>query len=55
MRKGNIPQNKVAVDQSGLANGVIKYLFHLNPGEHTGFYVVVPFYARKVTAENPGV
>ncbi|MEI7725210.1 MAG: discoidin domain-containing protein [Bacteroidota bacterium] len=55
VRKGNIPQNKVAVDQSGLANGVIKYLFHLNPGEHTGFYVVVPFYARKVTAENPGV
>ena len=47
LRKGNIPQNKFAVDQSGLANGVIKYSFHLNPGEHTGFFVVVPFYGKK--------
>ncbi len=47
LRTGNIPQNKLTVDQSGLANGVIKYLFHLKPGEHTGFYVVVPFYGRK--------
>jgi hypothetical protein len=47
LRKGNIPQNKFAVDQSGLANGVIKYSFHLNPGEHTGFFVVVPFYGQK--------
>ena len=55
VRKGNVPQNKLAVDQSGMANGVMKYLFHLNPGEHTGFYVVVPFYARKLIAENPGI
>jgi hypothetical protein len=47
LRTGNIPQDKFAVDQSGLANGVIKYLFHLNPGEHTEFFVVVPFYGRK--------
>ena len=47
MRKGNIPQNNIAIDQNGLANGVIKYSFHLNPGEHTRFFVVVPFYGRK--------
>jgi hypothetical protein len=47
LRKGNIPPNKSAVDPSGLANGVIKYSFHLKPGEHTGFFVVVPFYGKK--------
>ena len=26
IRNGKIPQNKSAVDQNGLANGVIKYL-----------------------------
>ena len=35
------------VDQSGLANGIIKYSFHLNPDEHPGFFVVVPFYDKK--------
>ena len=34
IRTGKVPQNKFAVDQSGLANGVIKYSFHLDPGEH---------------------
>jgi hypothetical protein len=46
LRKGNIPQHKFAVDQSGLANGVIKYSFHLNPGENSEFFVVVPFYGK---------
>jgi hypothetical protein len=54
LRKGNIPQNKVAFDQSGLANGIIKYSFHLGPGEHTGFFMVVPFYGNKSTGEKPG-
>jgi F5/8 type C domain len=53
LRKGNIPQNKFAVDQNGLANGIIKYSFHLNPGEHTGFFVVVPFYGDKSIDEKP--
>ncbi|MEI7499587.1 MAG: discoidin domain-containing protein, partial [Bacteroidota bacterium] len=47
IRNGKFPQNKSAVDQSGLANGVIKYTFHLNPGERTEFFLVVPFYGRK--------
>jgi hypothetical protein len=51
VRKGNIPQNKSALDQNGLANGVIKYSFHLNPGEHTGFFVVVPFYGKNFSEE----
>ena len=51
IRKGKIPQNKSVFDQSGLANGVIKYSFHLGPGEHTGFFVVVPFYGKTSTDE----
>ena len=39
-------QNKSADDQNGLANGVIKYSLHLNPGEQTEFYVAVPFYGK---------
>jgi hypothetical protein len=51
LRNGNIPQNKTAYDQSGLANGVMKYSFHLKPGEHTGFFVIVPYYGKKSTDE----
>ncbi len=51
IRKGNIPQNKSALDQSGLANGVIKYSFHLKPGEHSGFFLVVPFYGENTGEE----
>jgi hypothetical protein len=54
LRKGNFPQSKYAVDQSGLASGVIKYTFHLKPGERTGFFLVVPFYPNKSTVENTG-
>jgi hypothetical protein len=46
VRKGEMPLNKSAVDQNGLANGVVKYSLHLNPGEQTGLYVAVPFYGR---------
>ena len=38
--------DKMAEDQSGLANGVLKYSFHLNAGEKTVFFVVVPFYGN---------
>jgi len=54
IRVGKIPPNKFAVDRSGLANGVIKYSFHLNPGEHTGFFVVVPFYSKTSSDEKIG-
>jgi len=50
LRKGNIPQRKFAADQNGLASGVIKYALHLDPGEHSGFFVVVPFYGKNIDA-----
>jgi hypothetical protein len=52
LRDGNFPQNRSASDPNGLANGVIKYTFHLNPGERSEFFVVVPFYSGKLAAEN---
>ena len=33
IRSGKVPQTKFAIDQNGLANGVIKYSLHLDPGE----------------------
>lgn len=51
LRKGNIPENKITRDQSGLANGLIKYSFHLKPGEQTRFFVIVPFYGKKSMEE----
>ncbi len=51
LHKGNIPQNTVAIDQTGLANGVIKYSFHLKPAEHTAFFVRAPFYGKKSVDE----
>ena len=44
IRNSKVPPNKSAVDQNGLANGLIKYSIHLNPGEKTRFFIVVPFY-----------
>jgi hypothetical protein len=46
IRKGNLPQDKAAEDQSGLANGVLQYSFHLEAGEQSEFFVVVPFYGN---------
>ena len=46
IRKGTLPHDKAAEDQSGVANGVLQYSFHLNAGEKTGFFVVVPFYGN---------
>lgn len=54
LRKGKFPLDKSAIDQHGLANGVIKYTMHLGPGEKTGFYVVVPFYGKESIDENKG-
>lgn len=47
LRKGKMPLNKSAVDPYGMANGVVKYSVHLNPGENTQFFVVVPFYGKE--------
>lgn len=46
IRKGDLPQDKMAEDHNGLANGILKYSFHLNAGEKTVFFVVVPFYGN---------
>ena len=47
LRKGKMPVNKSAVDPYGMANGVVRYSVHLNPGENTEFIVVVPFYGNE--------
>ena len=52
LRSGNLPVYKSATDQSGLANGVIKYALHLNAGEQTDFHLVVPFYGKNTVGEN---
>lgn len=46
LRNGNLPKEKAALDQKSLAQGVICYSIHLEPGETSGFYVVVPFYEK---------
>ena len=47
IRKGVIPTTKSVVDKKGLANGVVKYSLHLNAGESTELFVVVPFYGKE--------
>jgi hypothetical protein len=44
LRDGKIPWNKSAFDPGGMANGIIKYSFHVNPGEKTGVDILVPFH-----------
>ncbi|MEI8047495.1 MAG: discoidin domain-containing protein [Bacteroidota bacterium] len=46
LRKGKMPLNKSALDQNSLANGVVKYKLHLEPGEQTELFVAVPFYGK---------
>jgi hypothetical protein len=55
IRNGKIPLKKMAVDESGLANGIIKYSLHLNPGEQQVFYVAIPFYKQKPVDEKVGI
>jgi hypothetical protein len=46
LREKKMPPDKTAVDPSGMANGVIKYSIRLNGGEHTEFFLTVPFYGK---------
>ena len=46
VHRGKMPLKKSAVDQNSLANGVVKYSLHLNPGEQTDLFVAVPFYGK---------
>ena len=51
LREGKMPTNKSAFDKNSQANGVVKYIVHLEPGEQSTYYVVVPFYGDKLTNE----
>jgi hypothetical protein len=46
IRKGMIPGNKSAVDKNGMANGIIRFSIHLEPGGKEEFFVAVPFYGK---------
>ena len=48
IRNGKMPVSKSTVDKSGLANGVVKYSMHLNPGESTELFAAVPFYGKNI-------
>jgi len=52
LRNGKVPSGTSALDESGLANGVIKYSFHLNAQQSTEFYLVIPFYGENTINEN---
>jgi hypothetical protein len=47
IRKGEFPSIKSAEDKSGLASGVIKYSFRMDPGDYDECNVSVPFYGRE--------
>lgn len=55
IRERRMPQDKIAVDPSGSANGVIKYSIRLNGGEQTEFFVTVPFYGKGSGEKMPDV
>ena len=52
LRNGQFPPNNAAIDQYGLANGMLKYSLHLNPGEQEIFFIAIPFYKQRSTEEN---
>lgn len=54
IRRGEMPPGRTASDPSGMANGVIKYNIHLEPGKHTELFASVPYHGRKSIAENQG-
>ncbi len=47
LRHGRMPTDKAASDKAGMANGVVKYSIHLEPGETTEFFAAVPYHGRK--------
>jgi len=44
LRKGQMPAENSVVDPGGMANGVIKYLMHLEPGQKKVLFAVTPNY-----------
>lgn len=55
IRKGKMPIDKSVVDTNGLANGVVKYVLHLNPGEATELFFIIPFHDNKIMVGKPGI
>ena len=47
LRNGEMPAASEALDKNGLACGVIKYSFRLDPGKGDDFLVSVPYYGRE--------
>ena len=54
IRKGKMPPGRSATDLSGMANGVIRYDIHLQPGEQTELFAAVPYHGRKSYTGNQG-
>ena len=52
LKKGAFPVNRYATDRNGLATGIMKYSFHLDPGMKSSFFVVVPFYGKEGELNN---
>ena len=50
--KVNVPDNKEIADQTGLASGVLKYDFDLNPNDQKFIYIAVPFYSEESVKDN---
>ena len=44
---GKCLRAKQPTDRAGMANGVMKYSIHLDPGEATEFFAAVPYHGRK--------
>lgn len=53
IREGKMPQAKTAEDIHGMAGGVMKYIIHLYAGESTRFFVLVPYYGKKLPYDSP--
>ncbi len=52
LRNGIMPPGKTATDRSGMANGVMKYSIHLEPGELTEFFAAVPYHGKNSIEES---
>lgn len=51
VRNDAMPMSNAVSDNQNLAQAVIKHTMHLNPGEKSGFYVVVPFYGENTNID----
>jgi hypothetical protein len=47
LRTGRMPPGKEAIDKAGMANGVVKYSIHLEPGGVEEFFAAVPYHGRR--------